>query len=115
MGIDEESDKSVAVQIQEALAANAARVIDLFREWDIDGDGQITRKEFHKAMPMLGLEVPKREIDKVFDEFDPDGSGEISYTELKALLKRKTESPGDTAAASPLAKLRKASAVATGE
>ena len=35
------------------------RVIDLFREWDTDGDGQITRKEFHTAMPRLGFDVSK--------------------------------------------------------
>ena len=35
------------------------RVIDLFREWDEDGDGTVSKKEFRKAMPLLGLEVPK--------------------------------------------------------
>ena len=49
----------------------------LFREWDVDGDGSITRKEFHKAMPLLGFEVPKEEIDGVFDEFDVEGGGSI--------------------------------------
>ena len=32
--------------------------MDLFREWDEDGDGQITRKEFRAAMLRMGLEVP---------------------------------------------------------
>jgi hypothetical protein len=40
-------------------------VMDLFREWDIDGDGTITRKEFLKAMPRLGLEVSKDAINQV--------------------------------------------------
>lgn len=30
---------------------------------DADGDGEVTRKEFHRAMPALGLEVPKEAID----------------------------------------------------
>ena len=44
---------------RQALAKNAGRVIDLFREWDENGDGMVTRKEFHKAMPLLGLEAPR--------------------------------------------------------
>ena len=32
------------------------RVIDLFREWDEDGDGTVSKKEFRKAVPMLGLD-----------------------------------------------------------
>ena len=66
-------------------------MIDLFREWDADGDGNVTRKEFHKAMPLLGLDVPKKEIDAAFDSFDPDGSGEISYAELKKALGRRPQ------------------------
>tara|TARA_B100000767_G_C19274370_1_gene332740 strand:+ start:185 stop:313 length:129 start_codon:yes stop_codon:yes gene_type:complete len=31
------------------------RVIDLFREWDENGSGAVTKKEFRVAMPLLGL------------------------------------------------------------
>ena len=47
-------------QIAAALRSNSTRVIDLFREWDTDGDGEVSRAEFHKAMPLLGLDVPKK-------------------------------------------------------
>ena len=46
LDIDEHSDKSVGQQLKDALRANAGRVIDLFREWDTDGDGEVSRKEF---------------------------------------------------------------------
>ena len=62
-------------------------MIDLFREWDADGDGYVTRKEFHRAMPLLGLEVPKAEVDALFDSWDTDGGGAISYDELKKLMR----------------------------
>ena len=39
------------------LTTNAVRVIDLFREWDEDGDGIVSKKEFRRAMPLLGLQV----------------------------------------------------------
>ena len=40
--IDEDSGKSVAEQLRAILSKNAVRVIDLFREWDEDGDGKLT-------------------------------------------------------------------------
>jgi len=86
LDLDEASGKTVAEQLKDVLTKNAGRVIDLFREWDADGDGVVSRKEFHKAMPALGLEVPKKEIDALFDTWDPDNSGSIEYSELKKLL-----------------------------
>merc|ERR1740133_899303 len=65
----EEGDASrpVQEQLRHVLTSNAVRVIDLFREWDEDGDGTVSKKEFRKAMPMLGLEVSKQDINALFD------------------------------------------------
>ena len=60
--LDESSDKSVAQQLRDILSKNGVRVVDLFREWDEDGDGTISKKEFRKAMPLLGLEAPKKDL-----------------------------------------------------
>eukprot|EP00966_Prymnesium_polylepis_P224817 5199687-Prymnesium_polylepis.1 len=38
--VDEQSDKTVAEQLRDALTTASARVIDLFREWDSDGNGR---------------------------------------------------------------------------
>ena len=93
------------------------RVIDLFRDWDDDGDGQVSKKEltltlalaltltlnpnpdpnpnqvskkeFRKAMSALGLNVPRKDADGLFDTFDPDGGGSIDYKELQKALKRR--------------------------
>ena len=107
VNLDEGEDAlSVGEQLTRALKANAGRVIDLFREWDQDGDGEITRKEFHKAMPMLGLEVPKAEIDTLFNTWDTSGEGSISYHELKKVL------GGHSTSAPAAASLKKAGAAA---
>ena len=74
--------------MRDALAANSARVIDLFREWDDDGDGQVTKKEFRKAMNQFGLDAHRKEVEALFDSWDPDGSGSIEYKELNKLLRR---------------------------
>ena len=75
-------------QLGEALGKNAVRVIDLFREWDENGDGVVSKKEFRRAMPLLGFDVPKPEIDALFDQFDPDLTGQVEYVELKKHLQK---------------------------
>jgi len=91
----QDGSKSVAEQLRDALVANSMRVIDLFREWDEDGDGTVDRQEFRRAMPMLGLHAAREHIDALFDSFDSDGSGSIGFRELNRLLRRdvKTEGP----------------------
>ena len=42
-------------------------------------------------MPMMGLDVPKEEVDKLFDEWDPDKSGVLEIKELHSLFKRRVE------------------------
>ena len=67
------------------------RVVDLFREWDDDGSGSVSRAEFAKAMAQLGYNGSAEDVDLVFDSMDPDGSGSLMYNELQALLKRSVD------------------------
>ena len=85
--VDEDSDKSVADQLRDALSQSSTRVIELFRDWDTDGNGMVSKEEFHKAMGLLGFNVPAEDIDILFDSWDPDGSGLLSLGELKQVLK----------------------------
>ena len=87
LDLDEGSDQPYQEQIRDALSQNAVRVIDLFREWDEDASGTVSKKEFRKAMPMLGLDVPAEDVDALFDSWDPDGSGMLELKELTRVLK----------------------------
>lgn len=78
----------ISQQLAAALKKNSARVLDLFRSWDADGDGEVTRKEFHLAMPKLGLDVPKKDIDELFTEWDKDGGGALNLRELQKILQQ---------------------------
>lgn len=93
LDIDEDSDISVSEQLRSALVDNMLRVIDLFREWDTNGDGTVSKSEFQKAMPRLGLHARKEEIDALYDSWDPDGSGTLEITELQRILKRGSSQP----------------------
>ena len=86
--IDQASDLSVAEQLRDALSKAAVRVIDLFREWDDDNSGTVSKAEFRHGMSQMGLEAAAEEVDKVFDAFDPDGSGSVELKEFSRLLRR---------------------------
>ena len=86
-------------QLRVALSKNAARVIDLFREWDEDKDGTVSKKEFRRAMPALGFDIPVKEIDALFDANDPDRSGKMEFKELKQMLKPHRGPKGGAASA----------------
>ena len=86
--IDLASDKSVQEQLRDILTANAVRVVDLFREWDEDGDGTVSKKEFGKALRAMGVAAEKADYDALFDTFDADKSGVLEYSELNRALRR---------------------------
>ena len=83
----------ISQQLATALKKNSARVLDLFRSWDADGDGEVSRAEFHRAMPALGLEVPKKDIDDLFSEWDKDGGGALGLRELQKILSTANRAP----------------------
>lgn len=82
-----ESSADIVRQLTEALAMQMAKVIDLFRDWDDDGNGLVSKLEFRRALPMLGLKVERSVAEALFDTFDEDLSGEISYEELHSKLR----------------------------
>jgi len=87
--IDVESNLSVSAQLREYLRKHGKRVLDLFKSWDDDDDQHISRDEFGRAMTMLGVRAHPIAIKGLFNAFDADGSGEISYMEFeKGLLKK---------------------------
>ena len=84
----------IQLQIAAALRQNAGKVLDLFREWDANGDGEVSKKEFRKAMPAIGLDVSVQEVDALFDSWDRDGGGALNFKELSKVLKSPPSPPG---------------------
>ncbi|KAG9333290.1 hypothetical protein JZ751_012877, partial [Albula glossodonta] len=68
------------------LLAETAGMIGLkelkeaFKEFDMDGDGEITTEELRCAMSkLLGEQMNKREIDDVVREADNNGDGTVDF------------------------------------
>ena len=86
--IDPDSNVPIQEQLRTLLTENAVRVIDLFREWDDDGNGLVDKKEFRKAVSALGFQASKEDINAVFDAIDIDGGGTLEYSELNKAFRR---------------------------
>ena len=70
--------------LKDALARSVTQVLDLLKTWDTNGSGDVSKREFRRAIKALGFVegCGDREIDAVFDEIDEDGSGKVDYHEL---------------------------------
>ena len=78
-------------ELRDSLVSDAKRIIDLFRAFDINGDGKVTKAEFRAALPMLGFDASNGpNLDLVFDAMDAQGKqdGELEYEELERALRR---------------------------
>ena len=85
--------KPLTVQMGEALQKRKIVVADLMREWDPNGDGEISPMEFRQNVRKLlptelhaGLVIS--EIDALFNDLDLDKSGALDVGEIKIALKR---------------------------
>ena len=94
--LDESEDAPpISQQLVSALMANSGKVIDLFASWDADQSGTVSRREFHRAMKALGLDVKAPHIDEIFSAWDRDQSGMITLDEgSKALPRRAGDDEG---------------------
>ena len=62
---------------------------DVIREWDKNGDGDISQIEFRACVRnSLGLKAKNEEIDAFFVTLDADGGGSLDLAELKMALKK---------------------------
>ena len=73
---------------------NKYNMADVFKGFDLDGDGKLTMKEFYRAFRAMGLEKrtgEKMEVDKkMFDAFDSNGDGFVSLVEFQQNILPKT-------------------------
>ena len=70
------------------LVAEADRLDSLFDIWDVDGDGSIDRKEFARALKLMGLRCSNDDFENFCDLCDEDKSGTLDLEEIRGLLQK---------------------------
>ncbi|RVE75665.1 hypothetical protein OJAV_G00001110 [Oryzias javanicus] len=62
---------------------------DAFREFDSDGDGQISLGELREAMrKLMGQQLKHCEIDEILRDVDLNGDGEVDFEEFVRMMSR---------------------------
>ena len=82
-----EDDRATAVAklLADVLEQRKMAPVELIKAWDDDGDGKIQSKEFRKHVRAMGVETTDSELNALFEAIDADGSGELTFTEIKRL------------------------------
>ena len=100
--LDASSGIALQEQLVDILSEHGVKLIDLFREWDEDGNGALDKKEVRRAVAALGYEAPRSEVDALFDSIDVDKGGMIEFEEFKKAIKvRRAAKPPRAKKAAP--------------
>jgi hypothetical protein len=83
----EPGEEAIAL-LRQKLNAKRGRVLDLFRQWDENGDGGISRDEFGRGLLLCRLTFSAADARKLFDIFDEDGSGWLDFQEMDRMLRQ---------------------------
>ena len=73
-------------RIKQLLERKHERLMNIFAEWDTDGNGIVSRGEFCAALRRLGLDLSDGDLVWLFECFDEDGGGSIDAAEFAHLV-----------------------------
>lgn len=74
-----------------SLSAHRERLVQLFAEWDVDGDGKLSLVEFHRAIEALGAAkgVPNSAVRDFFtNELGGSAKHSVSLAKFERMLKK---------------------------
>jgi Ca2+-binding EF-hand superfamily protein len=89
-----------------AAKGERADTRELFKCWDYNNDGKVSKKEFFVALPAMGFELSTKAMEDLFEALDQDssglGNGELVFSELDKRLRRvRQKSPSRKSPTSP--------------
>eukprot|EP00730_Choanoeca_flexa_P005088 TRINITY_DN11870_c0_g2_i5.p3 TRINITY_DN11870_c0_g2~~TRINITY_DN11870_c0_g2_i5.p3 ORF type:complete len:128 (+),score=36.46 TRINITY_DN11870_c0_g2_i5:2650-3033(+) len=58
------------------------RLVDLFKRFDANGDGVISREEFVQGVMDSGIDLSGEKVNQMMKNVDKDNSGSVDYREL---------------------------------
>ena len=84
----------ILLEIDSYVKKRRARIIDLFRAVDSGGDGTVTPAELREGLEKIGITASDVEFLALIQAFDPDGSGEIEFSEFVQAVKTAKNNSG---------------------
>jgi len=69
-------------QLREKLYQKAGSAKQLFRQYDVNGDGYLSNAEMGKVVAMLAPQMDKEEVNTLVFAMDPSGDGYLNYREF---------------------------------
>ncbi|XP_021552438.1 calmodulin-like protein 5 [Neomonachus schauinslandi] len=93
-----DTDGDSVISFQEFLAEVVKRMKswgseqdmqEVFRTFDLDGNGRISVDELKQAMAKLGQTLSQEELDAMIQEADTDKDGQVDYKEFLRILSQK--------------------------
>jgi len=74
--------KDIIARLRSIIGASGKSIEQIFNEFDEDGSGTISQKEFRNALRKLQLGLKSTEIDKILKQIDKNNDGVIDYREF---------------------------------
>lgn len=73
--------------VERGTQGDESKILDIFKEWDSDSNGSISKEELRTAMKKVCTgRLTDEDIDKLLAEADKNGDGVIDYEEFLAFL-----------------------------
>eukprot|EP00045_Choanoeca_perplexa_P002543 m.25222 g.25222 ORF g.25222 m.25222 type:complete len:944 (-) comp11572_c0_seq2:49-2880(-) len=92
LSTETDSEVDPWITLEKYMERHSLRLVDLFKRFDSNADGQITREEFVRGVMDTGIDLSTQQVMELMDVADEDMSGGIDYVELsKHRVRTKTK------------------------
>ena len=85
---NKKSLQGIKNSLVEKLYQQSSSLRNVFRKFDVDGSGELSRDEFRQAVAKLGFDPNSKEVDEILDVVDSDGNDNIDLAEFCGRISR---------------------------
>ncbi|KAG9450026.1 hypothetical protein H6P81_009991 [Aristolochia fimbriata] len=78
--------EAIMPDMNEEILINQEQLMEVFRTFDMDGNGYISAAELARAMAKMGHPLTFKELTDMLREADTDGDGVISFNEFATIM-----------------------------
>lgn len=79
-------ERDIIAKVRSIINSSGKDIRRVFNDFDVDGSGTITTKEFRNALRKMQLGLSSKDIDKVMQRIDLNGDGLVNFDEFNTVL-----------------------------